>query len=185
MDHDREDLREVAHCSLACVRLPVGVAGETPRLHERQVPGAIGQLLRVERQPGLRHEDSHHRYETHRGKQQHRPKVSQPGHLLARINTGEPINQILNGREDWVEKGFPAGINLGHELAHDRSQGYAQAEEQNDLDYLDSCHSSIRIPIGFLMSMLAKAAPMPGMMSMSNRRQISTFGARPLFRPGL
>jgi hypothetical protein len=96
MNHEGEDLGEVTHGCFSGIGLPIGVAGETPRLHEGKMPTAIVEALRIERQPFLRHEDGNVGGEAHEGEGQDRPKVGQPTHLLVGIDAAQAIDKFFN-----------------------------------------------------------------------------------------
>ena len=139
--HDAEHLREIAHGGFAGVGLPVGVAGEAPGLHERQVPRTVRQLLRVQRQPLLGHEDRHDRTRT-RPWRTAAPPRSSVSHVISSSGSMpvSAIDQVLHGQEKGMEKGFLAFEHLGHEAAHRRRQRDADAEEQNDLNDFNQFH---------------------------------------------
>ena len=63
-------LAKATHGGFTGIGLPVGVADKAHRRIQRQVPGQAGQVLRIERQRALEHQQREQDQQTQRVKQQ-------------------------------------------------------------------------------------------------------------------
>ena len=133
-------LAEIAHLRFAAIRLPVGIGDETHGGVERQRPLQPRQLLRVERQTALQHQDGEQRQQTDQGEGQQRQAVGFPVLLAVAIDTGNPVAQPLDRLQHGAEPGFFA---LHHPVQVTPDKGRRQqnqGEERQDQSEIITVH---------------------------------------------
>ena len=87
-------LREITGRRFTYVVLPVGIADKAYRRVQRQLPGEGRQLLRVEWQQVLQHQNGEECQEEHQVEEEHGPGITLPVHLLVRIHPADPVDEV-------------------------------------------------------------------------------------------
>ncbi|MCY1354583.1 hypothetical protein D9M69_409660 [compost metagenome] len=102
---EADHLAEIAQGGFAAIGLPVGVGDEAHGGVERQAPFQPRQLLRVQRQHALQHEDGEEQHEAREVEGQQSRAVGFPALFALGIDAGEAVAETLHRRENRREEG--------------------------------------------------------------------------------
>ena len=129
-------LAEVGEAGFAGVGLPVGVGHEADRGVEGELPVQPGQLLRVEGQQPLRHQDQEQQAETGAVESQQAEGVGLPV-LLAPVRAAA-------GQGGALKRGQPATLAFKHPIQVVAKQRRRQQHQQHERDGIDDLLPHIR-----------------------------------------
>ena len=130
LDREAEHLREVGERRLAGVELPVRVRDERSGGVERDVPGARGEVLRVERVQPLGAQDEVEQREGERAEDQDGARVALP--VLTAL--GPHAEQAVDRALDEAERVELAREHARHVAADERRQRGQHCQEERDLE---------------------------------------------------
>ena len=141
-------LREVTHCRFAGIRLPVRIRHEADRGVEREGEGNVRQVLRIERQPLLRHFHDQQHDAADDVEHEHRDRVGLPRHLLRRRDAGKFVDAPLN-RPEWARQKM--ALSRKHprqEFPERRGDGDQSGDEKRQLKEIAFVHMQNVRPSG-------------------------------------
>lgn len=140
LHREADHLAEVAQRGLAAVGLPVGIGDETDRGVERQCPFQARQVLRVQRQAALQHEDREQQDQAGQVECQQRQGVGLPVLLARRIDAEQAIADALQWRQRRAEEIALAFHHLEAVAPEERCRHQDQGEKGQDQENLVAVH---------------------------------------------